>query len=270
MTRNKQAVLPVSKKWLVDGFCSFSRRMVAKQFDSFGVQTELLDLKSIGDETPIVVFTNHASWWDPISGMLIRKKYFPNRIFYAPIDSEALENYRIMAKLGFYGLQLKTTAGASEFLATTKLILKSKNATVWITPEGRFTDVRDHSQTLMPGLAHLASRVPGVVFIPMALEYAFWDESRPQLFARLGAAISQPEPPAQSSGYDKSEWSELLTSRLRQTQLELAQSVIARDGSRFDYLIASRPTRLGWYDYFRSWSARLKGKQFDPRHSRQD
>jgi 1-acyl-sn-glycerol-3-phosphate acyltransferase len=267
MTRNHQAVLPVSKKWLVDGFCGFSRRMVAKQFMSFGIQTELLDWKAIDDDTPIVVFTNHASWWDPISAMLIRKKYFPNRVFYAPIDSEALENYRIMAKLGFYGLPLKTTAGAAEFLATTKLILKSKNASVWITPEGRFTDVRDHSQPFMPGLAHLASRVPGVAFVPMALEYAFWDESRPQLFARFGAAIRQPEPRSDGSGVDKSEWSELLTSRLRQTQCELSQSVIARDETRFDYLIASRPTRLGWYDYFRSWSARLRAKPFDPRHS---
>ena len=266
MRRPKQAELPMSKKWLVDGFCRFTHRMVAKQFISFGLQADLLKIDSISDNTPIVVYANHASWWDPIVAMLIRKAYFPSRIFYAPIDSIALENYRIMAKIGFYGLSLGTLAGASEFLTTTKRILESKNASVWITPEGRFTDARDYSQSLMPGLAHLASRVHGVVFIPHALEYAFWDESRPQIFARLGAPICDPELQRVSHSSDKSTWNELLTSRLRQTQTELAKSVMARDPSRFEYLINSRPIRLGWYDYLRSWSAWVQGKKFDPRH----
>jgi 1-acyl-sn-glycerol-3-phosphate acyltransferase len=263
MTARKQSKMPVSKKWLVDGFLRFTRRMVAKQFISFGIQRELLDLSGIDEQTPIVVYANHASWWDPICAMQIRHHAFPSRIFYAPIDADALANYRIMAKLGFYGLRLKTSSGASEFLAMTKLILESQNAAIFITPEGRFTDVRDYSVPLMPGLAHLASKSNQVAFIPMALEYAFWDESRPQMFARLGAAMVSGGDTAPCS---KSEWNELLTRRLRQTQSELADSVISRDAGRFEHIIASRPIRLGWYDYFRSWASRMEGKRFDPRH----
>jgi 1-acyl-sn-glycerol-3-phosphate acyltransferase len=261
MSQRESVDLPVSKKWLVDGFCWFAKRMVAKQFISLGVQRELLDASPIDDLAPMIVYANHASWWDPITAMLLQTKYFPNRTFYAPIDADALENYRIMAKLGFYGIRMQRFDGASEFLRVTKAILSSNNVTIWITPEGQFADVRDHSLALMPGLSHLATKVPGVTFVPVAFEYAFWNESRPQIFARFGAPIRLP------SNRKKGDWNTLLTDALRQTQIELSKSVIARTPEAFEYLIASRPLRLGWYDYGRSWSAWLRGKPFDPRHT---
>lgn len=241
--------------------------MVAKQFHSFGVQWDSECLSKIAETTPVVVFANHASWWDPISAALIRQKVFPNRIFYAPIDSDALENYQVMAQLGFYGLKLNTIRGAADFLTTTQAILESPNAALFITPEGKFTDVRDHSPALMPGLSHLVSKVPEVVYIPLALEYGFWDESRPQIFAKLGTAIHCRQRCHAAAELSKPQWNALLTQGLRQTQAELAQSVIQRESGAFQYLIASRPKRLGWYDYFRSWRAFLRGRKFDPRHS---
>ena len=261
MSQREAVELPVSKKWLVDGFCWVAKRMVAKQFISLGVQKELLDVNPIDAATPMIVYANHASWWDPITAMLLQAKYFSNRTFYAPIDADALENYRIMAKLGFYGIRMQRFDGASEFLRVTKAILATNNVTIWITPEGQFSDVRDHSLALMPGLSHLASKGLGVTFVPVAFEYAFWNESRPQIFVRFGTPIRS------LSSRKKGDWNTLLTDSLRQTQLELSKSVIARDPEAFEYLIASRPIRLGWYDYGRSWSAWLRGKPFDPRHT---
>ncbi len=261
MSHSEDNQLPESKKWLVDGFCWYTKRMVAKQFLSFGVQHELLKAEEIDEGTPLIVYANHASWWDPITAMLLQQAYFSNRTFYAPIDADALEKYRIMAKLGFYGVRMESFDGASAFLKTTKAILNSKKVTIWITPEGRFSDVRDYSSPLMPGLSHLASKISGVKFLPVAFEYGFWDESRPQIFVRFGSPIDSSETMA------KGDWNELLTSRLRQTQSELARSVQQRETAAFEYLVESRPVRLGWYDYCRSWVAWIKGKPFDPRHS---
>jgi hypothetical protein len=240
--------------------------MVAKQFQCFAMQVDEVSLQSIPLDVPIVVFANHPSWWDPIAAMLIRKRYLANRIFYAPIDADALQNYRIMAQLGFYGLRMDSLAGSSDFLTTTQAILESNNAALFITPEGRFCDVRDTTQTLMPGLSHLTSKVSRIAFVPLSFEYGFWDESRPQIFAKLGTTIHCHDRKHDDMALSKADWGELLTSRLRRTQSQLAWSVMARDPKAFTYLIESRPRRLGWYDYFRSWSARLQGKAFDPRH----
>ncbi len=253
--------VPESNKWLVDGFCWYTKRMVAKKFLSFGVQDELLQASAIPEGAPLVVYANHASWWDPIVAMMLQQAYFSNRTFYAPIDTVALEKYQIMAKLGFYGVRMESFDGASSFLKMTKAILDIKKVAVWITPEGRFADVRDHSLPLMPGLSHLAAKVPGVRFLPVAFEYGFWDDSFPQIFVRFGESMEA------SEARTKGDWNALLSGRLRQTQTELARSVMLREPAGFRYLIESRPVRLGFYDYCRSWAARLRGKPFDPRHS---
>jgi hypothetical protein len=242
--------------------------MVSKHFMSFAVQNEWMKLQTLDPKMPIVVYANHSGWWDPIVAMMLRRKFFADRTFYAPIDADALANYRIMAQLGFYGLELDSLQGAADFLSITKRILETSHVSVWITPEGEFCDVRDHSKQLMPGLSHLAAKTPGVCFIPLAIEYAFWDESRPQIFTKLGAPLcTSLDPQLADRCKTKAEWNTLLTEHLRSTQSELARDVISRDASRFDYVIASRPARLGWYDYFRSWAAWLQGRDFDPRHS---
>jgi 1-acyl-sn-glycerol-3-phosphate acyltransferase len=260
MLKRETIQLPKSKKWLVDGFCRYTRKMVAKRFDSFGVQLGALANAQIEPASPIVVYANHAGWWDPIVAMLVRQAYFSDRKLFAPIDLEALKKYRVMASMGFYGVKLNTFEGVADFLLTTKAILETPNCSVWITPEGRFCDVRDHSQPFMPGMAHLATKLPHTIFIPMAIEYGYWDQPRPQIFVRFGDWVRGDD--AQGKG----QWNEALTKSLRKTQSELSAAVISRDASQFNYLIESRPNRLGWYDYGRSWVAWARGEPFDPRH----
>ena len=75
MSQRAHVKLPVSKKWLVDGFCWYTQRMVSKQFISLGVQKELLEAQRIDDNSPIIAYANHASWWDPIAAMLMQRRY---------------------------------------------------------------------------------------------------------------------------------------------------------------------------------------------------
>lgn len=264
MRKGLDSSLPTSKKWLVDGFRRYSRRMVAKQFHALGVQPGPLSLDNIPSSTPIIVYANHAGWWDPIVASQLCHQYLPSRVLYAPIDSDALAKYRIMESLGFYGVKLQTLEGAASFLARTKTILTSDNASVWITPEGRFCDVRDLSQPLMPGLAHLATKSPQAMFVPLAIEYCFWDEPRPLILTRFGDAV-----PIEAS-MPKDQCNALLTTGLRSTQRDLATDAIARDKRRFQFIIGNSPKRLSWYDFFRSWKARINGTKFDPRHSVDD
>jgi 1-acyl-sn-glycerol-3-phosphate acyltransferase len=253
-------MVPHSKKWLVDGFCRFTRRMAAKHFTVFGVQMDV-DVHEIArDPRPLVVYANHVGWWDPVVAMLLRKQFFSNRILYAPIDAEQLAAYRVLKSMGFYGVKLDSYAGASNFLKTTREILSSPNASIWITPEGQFTDCRDHSKPLMPGLAHIAASVPRVIFLPLAIEYPFWDQIRPSMLVRFGAPIEFEQ------SASKTECSIRLHERLRETQRALAADVIARNSNRFQFLIASRAQRMTWYDYARSWAAWYRGQPFDPRH----
>ncbi|MFN6130239.1 MAG: lysophospholipid acyltransferase family protein [Planctomycetota bacterium] len=253
--------LPESKAWLVDGFCRYVHRMVSRRFTSFGVQfAEPRDSMSPTSHA-LVVYANHVGWWDPIVAMLLRRSYFPGRILYAPIDAEALKAYRIFSKLGFFGIELDRLSGASDFLKASRAILAEPRSSLWVTPEGKFTDCRDHSQPLMPGLAHLASSIPSVSFLPLAIEYPFWEEPRPMIAVRFGARQ------VFELGMSKRDCSDLLESALRQTQRDLAAAVVRRQADDFEYLIAPRAARTSWYDTMRAWKAWYHGHPFDPRHS---
>ena len=253
---------PKSSKWLVDGFCWYSRGLLRKQFQSMGfLGTE--KLKSIPEHHSTIVFANHASWWDPIVAMMCQSHYMSKRTLFAPIDAEQLETYAVLKKMGFYGVRLQSFSGAHQFLETSNKLLANPSTSIWITPEGRFCDVRDHEQPLMPGLAHLVSKLNHTTVIPLALEYSFWDDSRPHVFGQFGDHINCEQ--AELDG--KSACKELLTSALRKTQRELASAVIKRDPHSFNYLLSSHAKRLSWYDFARKWAAWLKGRSFDPRHS---
>jgi 1-acyl-sn-glycerol-3-phosphate acyltransferase len=253
--------LPESRAWLVDGFCRYTHRMVSRRFTAFGVQFAEPISSCVPRDQALVVYANHASWWDPITAMLLRKSYFSDRILYAPIDAEALKAYRIFSKMGFFGIHLDRLSGASDFLKSSRAILANPRSSLWVTPEGRFADCRDHSQPLMPGLAHLAASVPSVSFLPLAIEYPFWEEPRPMVAVRFGTRQ------AFDGNVSKRECSELLEKALRQTQHDLAASVVLRQADAFEYLIAPRAARTSWYDTVRAWVAWYHGQPFDPRHS---
>ncbi|MFN7840261.1 MAG: lysophospholipid acyltransferase family protein [Pirellula sp.] len=267
MTRERdrkrtESRLPKSSKWLVDGFCWYSRGLVRKQFQSMGF-LGIEKLASIPDNHSTIVFANHASWWDPIVAMMCQKHYMGHRTLFAPIDADQLENYAVLKKMGFYGVRLQSFSGAQQFLETSKKLLASPSTSIWITPEGKFCDVRDHDQPLMPGLAHLVTKISHTTIIPLALEYSFWDDSRPHIFGQFGDHIN-----CEQLGFDdKSACNEYLTQALRKSQRELATAVVKRDPQAFNYVVSSHAKRLSWYDFARKWAAWLKGRSFDPRHS---
>ena len=51
---------------------------------------------------------------------------------------------------------------------------------------GRFCDVRERPVPIMPGLTRLPELAPEAVFLPLALEYPFWSEKRPEALACFG------------------------------------------------------------------------------------
>jgi hypothetical protein len=112
----------------------------------------------------------------------------------------------------------------------------------------------------MPGLAHLAATSPNTTFVPLALEYPFWEEAKPMIAARFGKPMCFPK------GTSKSECAQHVFESLRTTQKELARSVMRREFSEFEFLLPPRAQRQSWYDTLRASKAWFKGRTFDPSH----
>jgi 1-acyl-sn-glycerol-3-phosphate acyltransferase len=216
-------------KW----FTYYSRWYIRKHFNSLGISRSSLIPGSTG--LPIVLYANHPGWWDPLVGLILKAKFFPDYTLFAPIEAAALRRYKILSKIGFFGVDGQSRRGVLEFFKTARAILHDSNHLLAITPHGRFADVRERPVLFQRGLGVLAARVRRALFIPVAIEYTFWDQRRPEIFCRFGEST---EVRAESSaGLNAWHWTAVFERRLEIAQDALAKEVCHRDPDQFEYLM---------------------------------
>ncbi len=210
---------------------------------------------------PLIVYGNHSSWWDPMLIVLLGDLLLPGRNHYAPIDANALKKYPILRKLGIFPVEMGSPRGAAQFLRTAEAILRD-GGVLWLTPQGRFADLREFPLAFKPGLAALALRVPDVPLIPLAVEYTFWDERLPETLVHVG------EPLQIIPAMTTAEATQALESALGDCMYALQQSAIQRDPASFTAVLTGGRGTGGAYAVIRRIQAILKGRRLDPDHSR--
>jgi len=191
---------------------AYMRRYFSRDFRALRVAGESLPPSG----KPLILYSNHPSWWDPVIMMLISSLLFPGRKSYAPMDETALGKYR--------------------------------------------TDIRVRPVRLRAGVAHVARRLPDAVVLPVAIEYTFWNERRPEALVRFGRPVSCPEDDSVAG------WTAALESALQQTMTDLAEDGMARDPARFRTLVRGADGIGGIYDLYRRLRALVTGQPFDPSH----
>ncbi|WP_428376556.1 lysophospholipid acyltransferase family protein [Lichenicoccus sp.] len=214
---------------------------------------------------PVIVFSNHPSWWDPALFILLTDHMFRGRPCFGPMDEDSLQRYGFFRRLGVFGVEKSSLAGAKRFLQVARHILGQSSGPagrgmVWVTAEGGFTDQRKRPITLRPGIAHLARSVPDALLVPLAIEYGFWNESRPEVMIRFGTPM-----PADAQRRT-TDWTALLQTALSAEMDALARDTMSRDRSRFQRVLRGRAGASLPYDLYRRLRALLAGRPFSSAH----
>lgn len=211
---------------------------------------------------PLVVYSNHPSWWDAAVYVVLGGRLFPERACFAPIDAAMLGRYGVFERLGAFGIEPVGPRGAAAFLRAAREILASPERALWVTAQGRFVDARERPVRLRPGIARVVELAPDAGFVPLALEYPFWTERGAEALAAFG-------PPR--SGRDLLRLGR--EARLGRLENDLAgimdrlgADAVARDPARFRTLVAGRAGVGGVYDGWRRLRARARGERFDAAH----
>jgi len=250
-----RSYLPRASPRLLRWFSRYLRGYFRKHFDAIRISRGGGELQD--QAGPLVVYANHASWWDPILFMLLSTELFPGRRAYGPMDAEALNKYPIFKRLGIFGIERGSHTGAVTFLRTAEAILSQDRSVLWLTAEGAFTDSRSRPVELQFGLAHLLRRIPNLRVLPLAIEYPFWNERLPEVLVRFGPPVDLP-----SGGRGEvSSLNHLLEENLEQTMDALADESMCRDPELFDTLILGKAGVGGIYDQWRRWRARRAGEE---------
>jgi 1-acyl-sn-glycerol-3-phosphate acyltransferase len=214
---------------------------------------------------PLVIYSNHPSWWDAVLFIVLGDRLLPRRASFAPIDAAMLQKYRIFGRIGAFGLDLESRRGAVDFLRQAKAILERPDHALWITAQGTFKDVRERPVTLRPGIAHLPEHARDVIFVPLAIDYTFWSERGAEALVAFG----QPLAGSDLATLSRQDRLAALEQALTDTMDHLAADAVSRDASRFMPLIEGRQGIGGIYDLWRGLKARVRGERFDPGHLEQ-
>jgi 1-acyl-sn-glycerol-3-phosphate acyltransferase len=206
---------------------------------------------------------NHAAWFDPLVAIVLTRHFFPGRIFCGPMDAEALQRYGILRKAGLFGVEQGTARGAREFLRQSLAVLEMPNGALCLTPEGRFADVRTRPIKFQSGLGHIARRIPRATFVPMAVEYAFWEERTPELLVRFGKPIRIED----EAERDAPGWTSRFEQALGATLDDLAVLAKRRDAAAFETILCGRAGVGVFYDLWRRIGCAIRGERFESRHA---
>ena len=243
-------------------FAAYSRRYVRRHFHAaphFEKRTAAADCAR-----PLVIYLNHASWWDPLVCLLLAREFFRERTSFAPIDAAMLERYGFFKHLGFFGVEQTVAArrAAVSCAARARILASSQNAVgsrrkaaSWTCASAR--SVCKRASALWPR----ASRTP--LFVPLAIEYAFWTEPRPEILVSFGEPIvPRSKPRAQLPTIGRGTF----TDALETTQDELATRSCRRDATEWRTLQRGKFGVGGIYDAWRRLRARVRGERFVPEH----
>jgi len=136
----------------------FNRHMNALRVARWGMPDRLSD-------GPVIIYSNHPAWWDAVVYILAADHFLPDHESYAPIDAAMLKRYGIFGRIGAFGVDLDTRRGAAEVLSAGATILSRSDRALWITAQGRFSDVRERPLHPGVGVRVRGERTDGTVVI---------------------------------------------------------------------------------------------------------
>jgi len=262
--REGREQLPPFSRTLHHWFMVYVRRSMRRHFHAL----RLLDGAGSGPahpdlgRQPVILYTNHPGWWDPLVFFTVAQELWPDRLNYGPIDAAALGKYRFLERIGLVGIEPGTRRGAARFLRVARAAGRRHDVIFWVTAQGEFADPRERPIVIRPGVGHAAERNDEGVIVPMAVEYPFWNERLPEALVAFG----DPMPMGRGGGLDADAWNTLLAERLEATQDRLARAARRRDPAPFRTLLAGDVGVGGVYDLSRRFRAWMAGERFDPSH----
>lgn len=211
---------------------------------------------------PLIIYLNHASWWDPLTCILVSRRFMPQVDHYAPMDEAALERYGFFGKLGLFPVELDTHRGAMQFLRAATEVLSTPNSVLWLTPQGRFADARLRPLIFREGLAALLLRLPSATLLPLAIEYVYWDERLPEILVNPGLPVRI----SRDGQLQNGDTSAALALALGAAQDELAALSMTRETANFETILEGGAGVGIFYDVWRRMRSGTRGQRYEPEH----
>lgn len=218
-------------------FTWYARRLLRSRFHRVRMTPEGRGLLRglDGESGPLIICCTHASWWDPLVGLVLQRELLPSRAAFSPMDADQLRRFAFFRKVGLFGIDPDDPASLAAMTSyATELVAAHPRVTLALTPQGRFADPREPVR-IRPGAAALAARLERTRVVCVAIEYAFWQDQKPEVFVH---AVE-----AGSAACSTASWQRAIATGMQAAADELARRVMAREPAGFEIVLGAAAGR---------------------------
>jgi len=200
-------------------FAGHARSRIHKTFGRVLVRG-LTRARELAAEAPLLVVSNHTSWWDPLV-ILHASTHLLGTDGHAMMDARNLRRLPFFSLVGGFGVDLDRPADGAAVVRYSARLLDRPGRLVWIFPQGSERPITERPLGFREGAAHVARVAKRAVALPAAMRYEFGGEELPRLYLSFGPPLA----------YDRD------GARARAAQEE----AVARELETIDAAIAGKP-----------------------------
>lgn len=178
-------MIPANKSpRFVRWFSKQTEKRIRKMFSRVYVHGEDR-LRNAAAATPVLVVSNHTSWWDPMSAIYLAHRLLGIDAF-AMMDEKNLRKLPFLGRIGGFGIQLDNASDTRRVLKYAAGLLDRPGRLVWIFPEGAERPRSLGVDEFKPGAAVVAKWAKGCRVMPVGLRYEFGGKEHPEAFISIG------------------------------------------------------------------------------------
>ncbi len=182
-------------------FSRDAERRIRRHFSSVRV-AGLERLRGALADGPVLVVSNHTSWWDALVVLLLGVRAVGART-YAMMDASNLRRLPFFALVGAFGVDRASASDGARSVRYAAKLLRERGQLVWIFAQGRETPATLRPLGFHGGSAAIARLAPRARVLPIALRYEHGENPDPVVWISIGAPTTGPHEPAVVAELDR-------------------------------------------------------------------
>lgn len=203
------------------------------------------------DKVPTIFFAPHNNWWDGIVGYNICNRICKKEI---RLMVEELNRFPLLRRGGAFSVNKKSPQASMEALKYSVRVLKDLNNIMYIYPQGIIKPPNFRPIEFQSGVSYIAEKAAKaygkVNLIPIAVDYVFLRDNRPEVWVEFGEHIELTE-----SKVNRKEYAEFLAQKLEELCDNQSYNI---SQAKFDGYETLFQQKLAWYRAFEQHLKKIK------------
>jgi 1-acyl-sn-glycerol-3-phosphate acyltransferase len=177
-------MIPANKNDIIDAVLYVYFRWLARRAFHTISARGLEMLRNLPDDRPVIIFCNHTNWWDAVMIYLLTRE-MKHKACYCMMEEKQLTHYKFFSWLGAFSVDLSSPIRSAAALRYAQRLLQVNETAIFIFPQGRICR-RNEMIEVKPGTEYLAKSAPRAMLVPLAMNYEFFREDRPNALIEIG------------------------------------------------------------------------------------